>query len=294
MTDRSYWDSAHESEKAFWDKNELKKSMRISRIKTLIKTILGQKILEYMRSYEDYLLWEVIYRKYLPNTAGARVLEVGSAPGDYLIRLSETFNCIPYGIEYTDSGVELNRQLFSAHNIDPNNVIHADFLSEEFHKRYQGQFEFVISRGFIEHFTDAKGIVEKHLNLLSENGVLVISVPNLRGLNYLLARAFHKELIAMHNLTIMAKSRFKELFDQNAVSEIFCDYYGTFNFGLFNARENSVRNSILGLCMKAQLLLNFAFRIIFRERGAESAYFSPVLLFVGRKRNGAPGYYAES
>ena len=289
LSDRGYWDFTHDTENEFWErKNDLRKSTGTEgftdRIKILIKAMLGSKILEYMRSYDDYLLWNVIYKKYLPNTRGARVLEVGSAPGDYLVRLSKTFHCIPFGIEYSNSGVELNRRLFIANNIDPNNVIHGDFLSEEFHKRYQGQFELVTSRGFIEHFTDAKGIVERHLNLLADDGVLVISVPNLRGLNYLFARLFHKELIAMHNLTIMGKSKFKELFDDSEVSEIFCGYYGTFNFGLFNARENSVRQSILSLCMKFQMLLNLAFRLLLRDRGAESAFLSPSLIFVGKKK----------
>jgi len=209
---------------------------------------------------------------------------VGSAPGDYLVRLSKTYKCVPFGVEYTDSGVDLNRQVFAENNINPNNVIHGDFLSDEFHRRYKSQFDMVVSRGFIEHFTDAKRVVEKHLNLLAKGGVLVISIPNLRGLNYLLARVFHKELIAMHNLTIMRKREFQELFDKSEVSNLYCDYYGTFNFGLFNAREDSPQRSILSLCMKLQMMLNVAFRLFLGERGAESSFFSPALLFIGVKR----------
>jgi SAM-dependent methyltransferase len=290
LTQRHYWDSTHTSEKRFWEKkNKTNSTVRGShslnnRLKTSLKKLLGKRLLEYMSSYEDYLLWNVIYTKYLPQRAGAKVLEVGSAPGDFLVRLSETFNFVPYGIEYTDIGVDLNRKVFAENNIDPDNVIHGDFLSDDFHDSYEGQFDMVISRGFIEHFTDAKGIVEKHLNLLAKGGVLVISIPNLHGINYLLARIFHKELIPMHNLTIMQKQEFKELFDKSQVTDLFCNYYGTFNFGLFNAPEDSLLQSVLGLCMKMQIPLNLAFRLLLKNRGAESALFSPSLIFIGVKR----------
>jgi 2-polyprenyl-3-methyl-5-hydroxy-6-metoxy-1,4-benzoquinol methylase len=290
LTQRRYWDLTHLSEKEFLDRRNNKRNSPggiqslNTHIKAFIKKLLGKKILEYMGSYEEYLLWNVIYRKHMPKKDGAKVLEVGSAPGDFLVRLSETFNFVPYGIEYTDSGVELNRQVFAENNIDPNNVIHGDFLSDEFHERYEGQFDMVISRGFIEHFTDAKSIVDKHLNLLAKGGLLVISIPNLHGINYLLARIFHKELIAMHNLEIMRRQEFKELFDKSKVSDRFCDYSGTFNFGLFNARENSLPDRLLALCMKLQVFLNLAFRLLLGERGAETSFFSPSIIFIGTKR----------
>ncbi len=290
LTQRQYWDLTHVSEEAFLErKNQIRNippgtQPLNRRFKTFVKKLLGKRVLEYMGSYEDHLLWNVIYKNHLPKKAGAKVLEVGSAPGDFLVRLSETFEFVPYGIEYSDKGVNLNRQVFAENNINPNNVIHGDFLSDEFHKRYAGYFDMVISRGFIEHFTDAKSIVEKHLNLLAKGGVLVISIPNLRGFNYLLARMFHKEVLAMHNLTIMRKQEFKELFDRQRLSPLFCNHYGTFNFGLFNARDNSLSQWLLGLCMKFQVTLNFAFRLLLGEKGAESSSFSPALIFIGVKR----------
>jgi glycosyltransferase involved in cell wall biosynthesis/SAM-dependent methyltransferase/peptidoglycan biosynthesis protein MviN/MurJ (putative lipid II flippase) len=287
LTGRRHWDSTHLTEMEFWErKKKLKESSSLNdRLKTLIKKLLGKRLLEYMGSYEEHLLWNVIYQKYLPIKAGGKVLEVGSAPGDFLVKLSETFDVVPYGIEYSENGADLNRQVFAENNLDPNNVIHGDFLSDEVHKRYESQFDMVISRGFIEHFTDAKFIVEKHLNLLARGGLLVISIPNIRGLNYLLAQIFHKELIAIHNLNIMQKQQFKELFDQSRVTPIFCDYYGTFNFGLINARQNTFLESVLGMCTKLQMILNLAFRFLLGDRGAESSLFSPSMIFIGIKRD---------
>jgi O-antigen/teichoic acid export membrane protein/GT2 family glycosyltransferase/2-polyprenyl-3-methyl-5-hydroxy-6-metoxy-1,4-benzoquinol methylase len=289
LTQRRYWDLTHVSEQALLERKTRNSSRgdrsRTRQIKNSIKKLLGKRLLEYMGSYEDHLLWNVIYRNYLPKKHRARVLEVGSAPGDFLVRLSETFEFEPYGIEYSEQGVDLNRRIFAENNLNPNNIIHGDFLSDEFHKRYEGHFDMVVSRGFIEHFTDARSIVEKHTRLLASGGVLVISIPNLRGFNYLLARIFNKEVLDMHNLAIMRKGEFSELFDRQRVAPLYCNHYGTFNFGLFNARENSPLRVLLEICMKFQVALNVAFRLLLGEKGAESSFFSPALIFIGVKRD---------
>lgn len=250
----------------------------------LIKKLLGKKILEYMQSYSDYLLWNVIYKKYMPKTKWAKVLEVGSAPGNHLVRLSQTFGFVPYGIEYLDSGAELNRKIFVLHNINPDNVIHEDFLSEEFHKHYKGYFDIVISRGFIEHFTDVGDVIEKHINLLTKGGYLIVSIPNLRRINYILSRIFHRETISMHNLNIMEKEKFSELFDNQRLLPLFSDYYGTFNFGLFNTKKDSPMRIVLNFCNNLQLILNMVFRNLFKDKGAENRLYSPYLIYIGIKK----------
>jgi glycosyltransferase involved in cell wall biosynthesis/O-antigen/teichoic acid export membrane protein/2-polyprenyl-3-methyl-5-hydroxy-6-metoxy-1,4-benzoquinol methylase len=287
LTDKQFWDSTHLDEKkglaTVLGSSDVERQTLKSRIKIKIKALLGRRLLDYMRSYEDYLLWDVIYNKHLPNGEGLKVLEVGSAPGEHLVRLSKTYGFTPYGIEYSESGVELNREVFAANGIDPDNVIYADFLSDEVHERYKGAFDIVISRGFIEHFTDVRSIVEKHINLLAEGGQLIISIPNLNGLNYALGSLFHKEIIPLHNLTIMEKGEFTKLFDDQGISPLLCRYYGTFNFGLFNARKSFLSELALKLCMKVQLVLNVLLRLLFKGRGVEHSKFSPSLIFIGVK-----------
>lgn len=279
LIDKEFWDAAYE-QKAF--QNE-RPSLTI-KLEALVKRLLGEKIVEYISNYADYLLWHVIYQKYLPKTKGAKALEVGSAPGSYLVRLSQTFGFVPYGVEYSESGVELNRKLFTWHNINPDNVILADFLSDEFHQQYKGYFDIVISRGFIEHFTDVEDIINKHINLLTKGGCLVVSIPNLKRANYILTWIFNREEISLCNINIMQKGKFSELFDKERLSTLFCDYYGTFSFFLFNTERNSPTRFLLGFCHRLQLILNMVFRLLFKDKGAESRLFSPYLIFIGLKR----------
>jgi len=279
LTEKEYWNSIYESKILGNKQHFLKRNLKI-----LIKTILGKNILEYMRSYSDYFLWEVIYKRFMPKTKGIKVLEIGSAPGNSLVRLSQTFGFVPYGIEFSEHGVKLNKKIFILHNINPDNVIQADFLSDDFDTKYKEYFDIVISRGFIEHFTDIEDVIWKHINLLTKEGYLIVSIPNLRGVNYALMWFFHKELLPMHNINIMEKRRFSKLFNKKGLSTLFCDYYGTFNFGLFNTERNSPMRFALPFCNISQLILNVVFRLFFKNRGAESRIFSPYLIFIGKKK----------
>jgi SAM-dependent methyltransferase len=278
LTEKTFWEEIYKTRDLINDKHP---SWR-KRLKSFLKKFIGRKILELLRNYDDYILWDVIYEKFLPKTKGIKAIEIGSAPGDYLVRFQQKFGFVPYGIEFTKNGVALNRKIFISNNLAPENVIHADFCSDEFHKQYKNYFDLVISRGFIEHFDDVEDIVEKHINLLKKGGYLIVSIPNLLGVNYILTWIFHHELIAIHNLSIMRKKEFLHLFNKENLITLFCDYYGTFTFCLFNTKRNSPMRFILDFCKILQQLLNLIFRLIFKAKGAETRLFSPFLLFIGR------------
>jgi SAM-dependent methyltransferase len=249
-----------------------------------VKRRLGPDVLNRMSSYQDYLLWEVIFKRYLSDIQpGANVLEIGSAPGEFLVKFKQQYGGVPYGVDYSNTGVQLNRQVFIAHQIDPENVIQADFFSDELHERYKQAFDVVISIGFIEHFDDVDAVLEKHLSLLASGGHLIISIPNFRGVNKQLLRLFSRELISTHNLDIMRKQRFARLFQKPGLSPLFCAYYGTFNFYLFLTGKYSRLRFILTLFSKLQPVLNLLFRVVLKDRGLESRFFSPALLFIGKK-----------
>jgi SAM-dependent methyltransferase len=271
LTEKEYWNRIHKSYVLAPQGHPLKETL-----KALITKLFGRRCL---RPYADYLLWNVIYKKYMPKTKGAKVLEIGSAPGHHLVRLSQTFGFVPYGIEYSDIGVELNRKIFRLHGINPENVIHADFLSNEFHREYNGRFDIVLSTGFIEHFTDMEDVIEKHINLLIGGGYLFVTIPNLRGINYVLQWIFSKKVPSKHNTDIMRKEIFSSIFDKKELTTLFCSYYGTFDLGLFIYKKKWVQS----FCKVLQLILNMLFFILLRDKGAESKLFSPYLIFIGVK-----------
>lgn len=289
LSEKEYWDGVHVQEKQSWDTKqqspdaERKRASLLQSLKSKTKALLGDKGQGVLSGYEDHLIWNVIYEKYMPRAEGAKLLEVGSAPGDHLVQVSQRFGLEPYGVEYSESGVKLNREIFTANHINPDNVIDADFFSEDFQEQYREFFDVVISRGFIEHFADVEDTIQKHLNLLAKGGRLIIIIPNLRGLNYLLGMMFHREVIAIHNLEIMRKDVFSRLFEHKNLQPLFCDYNGVFSFYLFNTKETSPMRHVLKACFHLQLALNAAFHLLFKNKPIESSWSSPSLIFIGIK-----------
>ena len=234
--------------------------------------------------FSDYFLWQVILPRYLPKIPGQKVIEIGSAPGNFLIKLSKQYGYIPYGVEITDSGVALNKEVFRRFGTNPDNVIHADFMSSEFHEKYKEHFDIVVSRGFIEHFTDVHDVLAKHLSLLKKGGCLIVSIPNIRGVNRFLANFFNKDIVKIHNLSIMDAKIFSGLFENDSLKKVFCDYYGIFSSYLFNTPEgSSFSRFLLFFCRAFQRILNPILRILSERVNLNSRFFSPYLLYIGIK-----------
>ncbi len=278
LTEKSYWGGVHGRPPG---------GSPAGRLKEHLRGLLSRRRLSWLGSYADHLLWDVLYPTFLPKGKGLRALEVGCAPGRYLVRLRRVFGFEPFGVEYTAEGAEAARRLFVAEGLPPENILQEDFFSEDFARRHRSAFDVVISRGFIEHFADPADAVRRHADLLKEGGCLVVSIPCLRGMNYGLSRLFHKETLDMHNLDIMRKEPFAALFGGMGLAPLFCGYYGTFDFSLFNTKPGSPLGGLLAFCKGIQLLLNPAFRLLFGDRGRETPFFSPYLLFIGTKRGPA-------
>lgn len=285
LTERNYWDTVYRGSEGHPEAAPVDLDTSISRrLKTWVKGILGPAFTDALRNYDDYLLWEVILPRFLQQRAGQSAVEIGSAPGDFLVALHRHFGIVPYGIEYSPVGADLNRRSFSSAGLDPQRVIEADVLASDTRTQYREFFDVVLSRGFIEHFKDPADVIARHLDLLKPGGLLIVGIPNLRGLNLLLSSIFDRQVVAIHNLDIMTRERFATLFPGDLVTPLFCDYYGMFNFRLINTRPTSPRRFALSLCHKIQPLLNLTFHGLFGRRGAESRWFSSNLLFVGIKQ----------
>lgn len=282
LTDKEHWDSKYRPDNSKRIKGLPKNDFGI---RHMVKKCLGEHI-NYIRiNYSDYFLWEVLCKKYLPKRKGAKVLEIGSAPGRNLIKLKQIFSYVPYGIEYSYEGVQLNRKIFTENKIDPDNVIYSDFFDEYFQKKYEKYFDMVLSLGFVEHFDNVNEIIQKHVSLLKSGGYLIVSIPNFRGINYLLLNIFCRELISKHNMDIMQLQSFSKLFDREDLTVLFCGYYGIFNFGLFSTKAHSPLRFLLGFFHKLQLLLNLIFHISFKDRPIANRLFSPYLIFIGIKKH---------
>ena len=251
--------------------------------KQFLRRQLGEDKVALFKDYDAWLLWEVLYPRYLPRGPGLRALEIGSAPGTHLLELRRRFGYEPFGVEYTAAGAEANRAQFTAHGVNPANVYEADVFSADLRQRCREQFDLVLSRGFIEHFGDPKAVVGTHLEFLKPGGTLIIEVPNFHGIHYPWYLLFRRSVLTWHNFNTMRWPVFKSLFDTPGLERLYLGSYGTFSFTTFMLPRNRVGRVLGALRSPPQALRNAALRVGFPQGGPESGLTSPRHLFIGRK-----------
>ena len=280
LTSKDYWDEVHGSVQAVVPPAG-RPAWRVW-VKIMMKRLHADVLLGYRCDYTDFVLWETLFPTYLPKGEGLKVIEIGSAPGTSLVKFHTRFGYEPYGVEYSDVGVQVNRDTFMADGINPDNVIHADAFSDAFLSRYGSQFDVVMSQGFIEHFSDPGAVVDMHMTLLKPGGYLVALIPNVAGINRVMACIFNRARISLHNLRIMDKKVFAKLFDRQDITRLYCDYCGMFSFGLFSTPRGSPMRHVLAACKWLQAYSSIMVRLVLRGRDPRSRT-SPILVYVGRK-----------
>jgi 2-polyprenyl-3-methyl-5-hydroxy-6-metoxy-1,4-benzoquinol methylase len=280
------------TEKEYWDYRYKDGSDEGGQAKSLRARIFDKYFSKIGLGYPHYLLFDVFCRQYFPE-GKLKIIEIGSAPGRNLLTVNRKFGYDIYGVEYTESGVEENRQSFNANNIDEKNVIHADFFDDNFQAQYANHFDIVMSLGFMEHFSDPEAVVEKHLNLLKPGGLLLIAMPNLRGINHLLFLFFAKHTIEMHNTEIMKKKEFLSLFDPAAVEILKFRFYGTLNCStIYGTNKPPLKLKLMHLMLNLQKILDIFLYKLFPRGGLDGQLISPYMCIFCRKK--APGQTATN
>ncbi len=274
--------------KQHWDRVWSAKSAAVapqstSPFKRVVRRVFGPGLLTLKEAYNNRHLWRQWYPSCLPRGSGRSIIEIGSAPGLRLMEFHARLGYEPFGVEYSDTGADVNRRLFRAHGLPENNVIHADFFGQAFQDKYRDGFDIVLSWSFLEHCANPIDAVNKHAAILKPGGTLIVMIPNLKGVYGPLVRFFQPEWLKIHNYEIMNRDRYAALFRPTGLEELHCDYHGLFSFQKLQATPGSPKRHLLSILHKAQLGLNVLFNLLFRRHGPENAVFSQELLYIGRK-----------
>jgi len=159
---------------------------------------------------------------------GSSLFEVGCAPGRWLAYFSKTHGLKTAGIDYSQTGVEKTRENLKLLGVEAD-VEQADF----FHFTPSRTYDAVMSLGFIEHFEDQQDVVRRHLALLKPGGLLVLGVPNFRGIYGPLQRYYNNDVLLKHNLSIMSLEHFRKTAQSFDLDIVYLDYLGGFEPTLF-------------------------------------------------------------
>jgi len=195
------------------------------------------------------------------------------------------FKYEPYGVEYSQNGYTLNQDLFKQFGLNPGNLLNTDFFDQQFQEQFQEVFDVVLSHGFIEHFTDVRDVIRAHINVLKPGGKLVITIPNLQGLNRDVARLFHPGILEKHNLSIMDKKVFCDLFAIRGLSAEFCGYLGSFSLTLANVGPSPWRQRLFRTLAMVQSCADLLRWRVCNAKHVPTRWLSPYLAYVGTKQD---------
>jgi 2-polyprenyl-3-methyl-5-hydroxy-6-metoxy-1,4-benzoquinol methylase len=185
-------------------------------------------------SFLNYLL--KVFDRFFPKDDKFSILEIGGAPGQYLIYVAKNFPYKIHSLDYSVMGCKNTEKNFEMLGIQ-GTVYQRDLFSDRISDL--PLFDIVYSLGFIEHFLDLEQVIERHLRLLKPGGILLIGTPNFLGINRSILKKFYPELLSLHNLPSMDIKNW-EVFEKSFNLEpIFKGYIGGFEPKIFSGVKGS-------------------------------------------------------
>ncbi len=221
-------------------------------------------VVEVKHSPKKLFLNEIlnVFDKYLPPKAQSSILEIGGAPGQYLMYIQKKFGYAVSSLDYSEIG---NKQTYL-------NYERAGIPITLYNRNLFGdntdlpKFDIVYSLGLIEHFDDPMPSIKKHLELLKPGGILVLGVPNLTGIYSFFLKKLSPTFNVTHNLNTMNIDNWDVIEKENNVKKIFCNYVGGFEPLLMKKNHGNGVLSHFYLFIVKVLMVVFSFNFPFLRR----------------------------
>jgi SAM-dependent methyltransferase len=225
-----------------------------------------------------HLRLALLLKKYLIPVSNKRVIELGCAPGRWLVYFNQKFGYDVYGIDYSKVGYAQTEKMLRLHRIE-GKIICSDIFDSSFRSKYEGMFDVVYSLGLIDHFDDPSQVLDIHQKLLKKNGLLLITMPNYSdGTLYrkcVKGTKTEKDLLRVHNTQLMKIDKFKEYLDRLEDIEILMlSYIGPLTFPIY------VKHGSIEYLFKLSVLQMIGCLTFFLNQPA----LSSMIVLIGRKR----------
>jgi len=244
LTDRAFW-------KAFWKSKK--------------------DLIFYIKP--DYHFAGII-KKLVADNGIRSAVELGGFPGYYTVYYKKYLNLDATLFDYfIHDG--LIKELLEKNGLkfEDISVIEADLFTYQPVKKY----DLVSSFGLIEHFSDVKDIISRHVNLLNPKGTLFITLPNFTGVNGWIQRKFDRENYSKHNIATMNPALLAQACKELGLVEVESYYHGRFSVWLENnARQTGLVRSIVKTIWLAGKLFTKAIPV-------ETKMLSPYIVLKARK-----------
>jgi 2-polyprenyl-3-methyl-5-hydroxy-6-metoxy-1,4-benzoquinol methylase len=223
LTDEAFWD-------AYWRQLRLPTAIDETRSSPYHREILR------------------VFKRFVPPGQGLQALEIGGAPGSYLAWVSRTLSYEASAIDSSAVGCRKLAENFELLHI-PVTVYRRDALEDDLSDL--PRFDFVYSLGLIEHFNDPLPMIRRHVELAKPGGVVLIGVPNFRGINRPMLAMTRPELFNTLNLRTMDIRNWTAIERQIGLEVVFRSYVGGWEPRLYAIRRTDTRSRIVNFPIRA-------------------------------------------
>ncbi|MBL4905495.1 MAG: class I SAM-dependent methyltransferase [Flavobacteriaceae bacterium] len=153
------------------------------------------------------------------------IIEIGGYPGRYLSYLASKYFLEPTCLDF-NSDVEKIKGSMEKMDVKNCKIIKTDFTKFTPKENY----DLVFSIGFIEHFENYEGIMDKHVAYLNPNGRVLIMIPNKRYLRKIYGYLCDYKNLKAHNLKSMRFKVFEDFSKRNNLEIETLEYTGGFPY----------------------------------------------------------------
>ena len=196
--------------------------------------------------------------------------------GNWCVYFNKYFKYKIYGVDYTEEGVRSCLKTLKKNEITPQIVYLEDFTTYKFNK----QFDVVFSMGFVEHFTNYKKMIQKHLEITKKGGFSVIMVPNIKK-NILynnIQKLFNKKVLDGF-IHIYPNELYKST-SLNKNKIVYYGYIGKINFSVVNTHNVNYLIRVIYFAFSLFTKILFKYLLFWIP---ESKTLSPYILLIVKK-----------
>jgi len=223
---------------------------------------------------ETFIYSDLIKRAVSAAGGSGKSLELGGFPGSFSVYLKKY---CAMDVALLDYVVDHNivAELFKVNGLGSGDIkiIEADVFALESQENY----DLVCSFGFIEHFTDLKQVLRAHLKFMRPGGILLMTLPNFRGVNGWIQKIFDPKTLAIHNLKIMNLELLGHALSTLGLQDLRVEYYPSTSIWLEGL---SSRNFIIRLIIR---VVNKSISLLAKVFGRKSRWFSDAIFVLAKK-----------
>lgn len=157
------------------------------------------------------------------------LVEVGCARSQALPVLAKSLGVSVAGIDYSPNGCEQTRIMMKREGVS-GEVYCSDIFAIP--DSLIGSFDVVVSFGLIEHFSDTNEIVSALAKLLKPGGIILTSIPNMRGTTGFFQRVLNRSIYDIH--VPLSPSQVRIAHEAAGLTVVECDYFLSTNYGVLN------------------------------------------------------------